>query len=451
MRKTTSLAYSCKRVVDRRHEVGLRAVVVDAQAAADVEVLDAGPDAEHLHVNPGRFGQGRLDVADVGDLAADVEVHELKAIGHVALLEILEGFQDLGQGQAELGSKAGARLPPARAAGRELDPHADRRPDVQLLAVANDRLELGELLDDRDHLLADLAGEHGHLDELIVLEAVADDRRIGRFGQGEHGQELGLRAGLDPEMVGLAKIEDLLDDMPLLVHLDRVDAAITPLVLVLADGGAEGVVDLADAMAEDVREAKQDRQLDAALLELIDQFLEVDRLAGVLVGMNRHVPLGIDPEVVLAPVANAVRFQGIIDLPRIGESMFRALHHSRALLFPLMDKRRVSRSLAVRSTSIFQILETAFRKCAASTCLVELRGSAHAESDSRAVRLRMAACMASAPVPLLPQQFQRALDEGGRRLDGLGGRHLEPLHLLELAQMLGIELAGADVESIAGE
>ena len=242
--------------------------------------------------------------------------------------EILEGFQDLGQGQAELGSKAGARLPSARAARRELDPHADRRPDVQLLAVAHDRLELGELLDDRDHLLADLAGEHGHLDEFVVLEAVADDRRIGGFGQGEHGQQLGLRAGLDPEMVRLAEIEDLLDDVPLLVHLDRIDAAITALVVVLANGRAEGVVDLADAMAEDVREAQQDRQLDAALLELIDELLQIDRLAGILVGMNRDVPLGVDPEIILAPVPNAVRFQGIIDLPRIGKSMFRTLRHS---------------------------------------------------------------------------------------------------------------------------
>ena len=199
--------------------------------------------------------------------------------------------------------------------------------------MTNDRFELGELLDDRDHLLADLAGEHGHLDEFVVLEAVADDGGIGRFGQGEHGQELGLRAGLDPEMVWLAEIEDLLDDVPLLIDLDRVDAAVTPLVVVLADGRAEGVVDLADAMAEDVGEAKQDRQLNAALLELIDQFLQVDRLAGILVGMNRHVPLGIDPEVVLAPVANAIRFQGIIDLPRIGESMFRTLRHSRVLPF----------------------------------------------------------------------------------------------------------------------
>ena len=36
----------------------------------------------------------------------------------------------------------------------------------------------------------------------------------------------GLRAGLEAEAVRLAEVEDLLDDVPLLVHLDRVDAAV---------------------------------------------------------------------------------------------------------------------------------------------------------------------------------------------------------------------------------
>ena len=40
-------------------------------------------------------------------------------------------------------------------------------------------------------------------------------------------------------------------------------------------------------MAEDVGEAQQDRQLDAAGLQLIDQFLEVDGLVGVLVRDGR--------------------------------------------------------------------------------------------------------------------------------------------------------------------
>ena len=115
-----------QRVIDRRFEVGLRAVVVDAQAAADVEVLDAGADAVQLDVDAGRLGQGVLDVADVGDLAAEVEVDQLQAVGHVALLEVLERLQHLGQRQAELGAEAGAGPPPAAPRGGQLDAHADR-------------------------------------------------------------------------------------------------------------------------------------------------------------------------------------------------------------------------------------------------------------------------------------------------------------------------------------
>ena len=114
---------------------------------------------------------------------------------------------------------------------------------------------------------------------------------VSSVGQGQHGQQLGLGAGLEPEVERLAEVEDLLDDVPLLVHLDRIDAAVAALVLVLADGGAEGVVDLADAMPEDVGEAEQDRQLDAAGLELVDQLLEVDRLVGALVRVDGDVPL----------------------------------------------------------------------------------------------------------------------------------------------------------------
>ena len=133
-------------------------------------------------------------------------------------------------------------------------------------------------------------------------------------------------------MERLAEIEDLFDDVPLLVDLDRVDAAVTTLILKLANGRAERIVDFADPVAEDIREPKQNGQLNAALLELIDQFLEVDRLRRVFVGMNGYVPLGVDSEIVLAPKANAVKFQRVIDLPRVGKSMFRSLRHSRILL-----------------------------------------------------------------------------------------------------------------------
>ena len=91
----------------------------------------------------------------------------------------------------------------------------------------------------------------------------------------------------------------------------------------------EGVVDLADAVAEDVGEAEQDRQLDAAGLQLIDQVLEVDGLLGALVGMDGDVAGLVDAEVAFAPVADAVGFDGVADLPLFHEFGLNAFRHQR--------------------------------------------------------------------------------------------------------------------------
>ena len=99
-------------------------------------------------------------------------------------------------------------------------------------AYFEDQPELGVFLDDRDDVAPDLLGEHRHLDELGVLEAVADDRRV-VVGQRHDGEQLGLGAGLEAEAVLAAEVEHFLDDLPLLVHLDRVDADVAALVLVL--------------------------------------------------------------------------------------------------------------------------------------------------------------------------------------------------------------------------
>ena len=60
-----------------------------------------GTEAVQFGVDAGRLGQRVLELADVGDLAADVEVDQLQAIGHVALLEVVEQLEHLGERQAE--------------------------------------------------------------------------------------------------------------------------------------------------------------------------------------------------------------------------------------------------------------------------------------------------------------------------------------------------------------
>jgi hypothetical protein len=138
-----------------------------------------------------------------------------------------------------------------------------------------------------------------------VLEAVADDRGV-VVGDGDHGEELRLGAGLEAEPVGLAEVEHLFDDLALLVHLDRVDAAVLALILVLGNGGLKRRVDLAETVLEDVGEPDENGKADTAELQAIDQLLEVDRRRRVLGGVDVEVPGRTDGEVAVAPAADFV-------------------------------------------------------------------------------------------------------------------------------------------------
>ena len=145
-----------ERVVHARLEVRLRAVVVHAEPAADVDVLQAGAELGQLGVDARRFVERALDDADVGDLAAKVEVEELEAVLHAARLEFFEAAHDLGDRQAEFRPEAAGGLPAAAAASGQLDAHADLRPHAHLFRRFDDQSELGVLLDDRDDVAADL-------------------------------------------------------------------------------------------------------------------------------------------------------------------------------------------------------------------------------------------------------------------------------------------------------
>ncbi len=68
------------------------------------------------------------------------------------------------------------------------------------------------------------------LDEFFVLESVADDRHL-RIGHRDDGQQLGLAARFDAEAILAAVTDDLLDDVALLVDLDRKHTSITILVI----------------------------------------------------------------------------------------------------------------------------------------------------------------------------------------------------------------------------
>ncbi len=68
----------------------------------------------------------------------------------------------------------------------------------------------------------------------------------------------------------------------------------------------EGLMDFPDAVLQDLGEADQDRQVDAAQDEGVDEILQVDPAARVLGRVHDQVAVFADPEVTLAPTCDIV-------------------------------------------------------------------------------------------------------------------------------------------------
>ncbi len=106
-------------VVLRGVEVDLRPVVVDREAAADVEVAHLAAHLRQLDVDVRGFLHRVLDRDDARDLAADVEVQELQTVEHAALSQAIDDLDHLRAVEAELGAVAGRVRPAPDALGAE--------------------------------------------------------------------------------------------------------------------------------------------------------------------------------------------------------------------------------------------------------------------------------------------------------------------------------------------
>ena len=266
-----------ERVVDARLEVRLRAVVVDAQPAADVEVLEPGAVLHELGVDPRRLVQRALDDADVGDLAAQVEVQELEAVLHARAPSAprAPGAPRPPSGRTSIGSRPDdCQRPPPRAASLTRMPMFGRTPTLR----AYSRISPSSVyfsttgMIRRPILWASIAISMNSA-SLKPLQMIG----VSFVGHRHDRQQLGLRPGLQPEIVRAAEVQHLLDDLPLLVDLDRIDAEVLAFVLVLGDGRLERARDVGEPLPQDVAKPDEDRQPDAAQLQVIDELLQVDR------------------------------------------------------------------------------------------------------------------------------------------------------------------------------
>ncbi len=290
------------------------AVVVHAQAAAYIDIVDGKTHFGELHVELHSLAQGILYAAYLCNLAAYMEVYQLQPASDVIFLEVVDGLEQLRGVEAELRLVAPRFLPFARAGIGELDADADIGGYLQTPGHGVNQLQLVELFHYEDYAASHLVGQHSQLHIVLVLVSVADDKCVlGDIG-GQHGMKLGLGAGLQADVEFLAVRHNLLHHRAHLVHLYRVNHKILRLVAILLGRMPETVRDFLHTVVEDVREAQEHRRGDVLKLELIHHLAQIHRHEP-LAGGHADMAAVVNREILPSPSGDVVKLGTVFNTP----------------------------------------------------------------------------------------------------------------------------------------
>ena len=246
------------RIVHRELACGPGPVVVDAQPAPDVEVLDLEAHPAGLRVHPRGLLEGRLGAANVVDLRSDMDVEHLELLARARALDAAERLDEGQRPHAELGKLPARVLPLPAAARAQLDAQAERRLQVQGPCEVQRHVEVCEVLGNDDGQPAQPAGLHRETQVELVLESVARNQRALGQRHRQRRDQLGLAADLQAVVVPAAGRDQALQHLGLLVDLDRVRADVPPAVVVLLDGGGECLVQRGEPLVENLGKPKQE-------------------------------------------------------------------------------------------------------------------------------------------------------------------------------------------------
>ena len=123
------------------------------------------------------------------------------------------------------------------------------------------------MLEDDEHLVPEFLGHQRKAKELLVFVAVADDEVVRPVGDPEHRLQFGLAAALEPEPERSPELDNLLDHVPLLIDLDRVDRIVFAGIAELLDGPPELGGQQLDPGPENIGKTDYQGRVDVAATE----------------------------------------------------------------------------------------------------------------------------------------------------------------------------------------
>ena len=104
-------------VVAAGEKIGLGTVVIHSQAAAEIEVFDLGPFLDQPGIDPAGLVDRGADLADIGDLRAQVVVDQFEAVEHAGAGQQVHCLDDLAGVEPENGALAAGFRPVAAGLG----------------------------------------------------------------------------------------------------------------------------------------------------------------------------------------------------------------------------------------------------------------------------------------------------------------------------------------------
>ena len=138
-------------IIRRRIECGLRPVVIDCHAAANVEQIDRHFHLMDFRINARGLFHRVLDALDVRKLRPDMKVQQLQHVDATGFFQAVDYFKQFRCRQAELCCFAARFLPATGALRIELHAHADdRHVPFGAFRHAEDMIEFAKFLDN-DH------------------------------------------------------------------------------------------------------------------------------------------------------------------------------------------------------------------------------------------------------------------------------------------------------------
>ena len=314
-----------ERVIAAGGIIGVGAVVIDREPAAEVEEPHGSTFLDQSGIDPAGFEHAGTDVADVRDLRADMVMEQTQTVEHFGFLELVHDAHEFGGIEAEHAAVAARFGPLSAGPGGKFHADADHRLDAEFPAPFDDDRHFAGHFHDEDALDAQLGGIKREIDEFLILVTVADETgfMVGHGADG--GNEFGFAAGFETMMEFASETGDLLHDLLLLIDLDRINTAVLSLKTGLFDRFRKGRMQQTDLSVEDIAQTEQHRHVHAAFLDALDDLHQTDCGSVLAESGNGQLAFGIDIEITCAPVADAVKIRGIPRSP-VFKCLFANIH-----------------------------------------------------------------------------------------------------------------------------